>query len=110
MSGSTKMREKPLPRDKAGMLLEDGTPKYNRRLTDKILDAFNQAYKSGELELAQNLRWILNDAESRGQERYMRRQSNQASQAATDWIDSIDKDSNSAVQGTILRRDKPIFK
>lgn len=36
-----------------------GTPKYNRRLSDKILAAFNHAYAVGELEIAAGLREIL---------------------------------------------------
>ena len=36
-----------------------GLPKYNRRLSDKILAAFNHAYAVGELEVAGSLREVL---------------------------------------------------
>jgi hypothetical protein len=36
-----------------------GTPKYNRRLSDKILAAFNHAYAVGEFEVATSLREVL---------------------------------------------------
>jgi len=36
-----------------------GTPKFNRRLSDKILAAFNHAYAVGELEVAASLREVL---------------------------------------------------
>lgn len=36
-----------------------GTPKYNRRLSDKILAAFNHAYAVCELEVAASLREIM---------------------------------------------------
>jgi hypothetical protein len=36
-----------------------GTPKYNRRLSDKILAAFNHAYAVGEMDVAASLREIL---------------------------------------------------
>ena len=36
-----------------------GTPRYNRRLSDKILAAFNHAYAVGEIEVAAGLRGVL---------------------------------------------------
>lgn len=36
-----------------------GTPRYNRRLSDKILAAFNHAYAVGEIEVAAGLREVL---------------------------------------------------
>ena len=42
-----------------------GEPEYNRRLSDKILAAFNHAYSSGEREIAQRLRAILAEVEER---------------------------------------------
>lgn len=110
MPGATETQEKSHLRDNPQVYLEDGTPKYNRRLSDKILAAFNQAYKLGELELAQNLRWILARAELRVQKKFERRQANQASKAAADWIKSIDNDPNPTFQRTQTRRTKPTFK
>jgi hypothetical protein len=51
-----------------------GAPRYNRRLSDKILAAFNHAYAVGEIEIASRLREVLarldNDqAEGEGQRR-----------------------------------------
>jgi hypothetical protein len=51
-----------------------GAPRYNRRLSDKILAAFNHAYAVGEIEIASRLREVLarldNDqAEDEGQRR-----------------------------------------
>ena len=36
-----------------------GLPRYIRRLTDKVLSAFNHAYAVGELEAAERLRDTL---------------------------------------------------
>jgi hypothetical protein len=36
-----------------------GAPRYNRRLSDKILAAFNHAYAVGEIEIASRLREVL---------------------------------------------------
>ncbi len=38
---------------------ETGMPPRNRRLSDKVLAAFNHAYAVGEIEVASNLREIL---------------------------------------------------
>ena len=51
-----------------------GIPRYNRRLSDKILAAFNHAYAVGEIEMASRLREILarldkDQAEGEGQRR-----------------------------------------
>lgn len=42
-----------------------GVPEYSRRLTDKILAAFNHAYSLGETEIAAALREALAAAERR---------------------------------------------
>ncbi len=42
-----------------------GVPEYSRRLTDKILAAFNHAYSLGETEIAAALRDALEAAERR---------------------------------------------
>jgi hypothetical protein len=44
-----------------------GAPGYDRRLSDKILAAFNHAYASGAVKTAQHLKSVLADVE--GQER-----------------------------------------
>ena len=38
---------------------ETGAPSHSRRLSDKVLAAFNHAYAVGEIEVAANLREIL---------------------------------------------------
>lgn len=38
---------------------DTGTPPLNRRLSDKVLAAFNHAYAVGEIDVAANLREIL---------------------------------------------------
>ena len=53
---------------------DTGIPRYNRRLSDKILAAFNHAYAVGEIEMAARLREVLarldkDQAEGDGQRR-----------------------------------------
>lgn len=38
---------------------DTGVPRYNRRLSDKILAAFNHAYAVGEIDVAARLREVL---------------------------------------------------
>ncbi len=38
---------------------DTGLPRYNRRLSDKILAAFNHAYAVGEIEIASRIREVL---------------------------------------------------
>ncbi len=57
-------RSADIPQDvsdkKPDVIDEDiGTPRYNRRLSDKVLAAFNHAYAVGEIEVAASLREIL---------------------------------------------------
>ncbi|MDX1484459.1 MAG: hypothetical protein R3229_08260 [Alphaproteobacteria bacterium] len=42
-----------------------GTPRFNRRLSDKILAAYNHAYAADEAELANKLRVLLEEAEAK---------------------------------------------
>ncbi|MGB8274975.1 MAG: hypothetical protein WCF16_06855 [Alphaproteobacteria bacterium] len=42
-----------------------GVPEYNRRLADKILTAFNHAYATGEIDIAQDLHAALEKLEQR---------------------------------------------
>jgi len=41
-----------------------GVPEYNRRLTDKLLAAFNHAYAVGEREVAKQLHAVLAEVET----------------------------------------------
>ncbi len=42
-----------------------GKPRFDRRLSDKILTAYNHAYACDELELASKLRSLLEEAEGK---------------------------------------------
>ncbi|MGB0572479.1 MAG: hypothetical protein ACPGQM_10520 [Alphaproteobacteria bacterium] len=58
----------------AAIASDTGIPRYNRRLSDKILAAFNHAYAMGEIEIASGIREVLarlDDAvpEGKGQRR-----------------------------------------
>jgi hypothetical protein len=67
-----------------------GLPKYNRRLTDKILAAFNHAYSLGETDLADMLWNSLVAAEKISQREQSRRRPNQAIDLAAKWIAFVD--------------------
>ncbi len=64
-------------------------PRYNRRLTDKVLAAFNHAYAMGEMELARALWECLVTAEKLGQQHH-RRRPNQALDLAAEWVAFVD--------------------
>jgi hypothetical protein len=68
------------------LIVDAGVPEYNRRLTDKILDAFTHAYSIGETEIAQRLRAILVDVEEQGMRRYPGRRGNEAEEQAEYWV------------------------
>lgn len=76
--------------DPNDILLDAGVPRYNRRLTDKILAAFNHAYSSGEVTLARSLWDCLAQAEKVSQQRYTRRRPNQALEMARQWVAFVD--------------------
>lgn len=59
-----------LASEKSAMAGAIGMPRYNRRLGDKILSAFNHAYAVGELEVAGQLREILARLEADRGEKY----------------------------------------
>ena len=45
--------------DAIAIASDTGIPRYNRRLSDKILAAFNHAYAVGEIEIASRIREVL---------------------------------------------------
>ena len=45
--------------DALAITSDTGIPRYNRRLSDKILAAFNHAYAMGEIEIASGIREVL---------------------------------------------------
>lgn len=75
--------------DASEFFIDAGVPRYNRRLTDKILAAFNHAYAMGEMDLARNLWECLVAAEKLGQQ-YQRRRPNQALDLAAEWVAFVD--------------------
>ncbi len=66
-----------------------GKPEYDRRLSDKILTAFNHAYASGAHKVAERLRKVLADVERSDPGRHDRRSASAVSQADL-WIDFIE--------------------
>jgi len=70
----------------AELAVEAGVPEYNRRLSDKILEAFTHAYSIGETEVAKRLRTILVEVEEQGMRRYPGRRGNEAAEQADYWI------------------------
>ena len=63
-----------------------GVPDFNRRLTDKILSAFNHAYSVGEVEIAGQLRATLVNAESKAGGDKFARQTGHAAKQAELWM------------------------
>ncbi len=76
--------------DPSEFFMDAGVPRYNRRLTDKILAAFNHAYAMGEMDLARSLWDCLVAAEKLGREYHQRRRPNQALDLAAEWVAFVD--------------------
>lgn len=76
--------------DASEFFIDAGVPRYNRRLTDKVLAAFNHAYAMGEMELARSLWECLVAAEKLGQMNHGRRRPNQALDLAAEWVAFVD--------------------
>lgn len=76
--------------DASEFFIDAGVPRYNRRLTDKVLAAFNHAYAMGEMDLARNLWDCLVAAEKLGQQQHHRRRPNQALDLAAEWVAFVD--------------------
>jgi len=107
--------------DAAEMFLDVGLPDHNRRLTDKILAAFNHAYSVGQVELAERLRDILAEAERRAQAIRPDRRNDDASRLAGLWMAFVEArnryrdikdgpDSNPAAEGQALEAMKEAYK
>lgn len=67
-----------------------GAPKYDRRLSDKILAAFNHAYAVNELGVAATLRRALEDAEQSLHEMAAERRFSDALSQADLWVEFVD--------------------
>lgn len=77
--------------DDGSELFEDvGVPDFNRRLTDKILSAFNHAYSVGEAEIAEQLRAILINAEGKARGDKPARQTGYAARQAELWMKFVE--------------------
>ena len=69
---------------------ELGTPRFNRRLSDKILAAFTHAYASGEQDVANQLRGALVMSEKNAVAKYTERRQSTAVLAADHWVTFIE--------------------
>jgi hypothetical protein len=67
-----------------------GVPEYDRRLSDKILAAFNHAYATGEHEVAKQLRSVLDDVERGLRGLGKQRRANGAIEDAERWSRFVD--------------------
>ena len=76
--------------DASEFFIDAGVPRYNRRLTDKVLAAFNHAYAMGEMDLARSLWECLVQAEKLSQANHGRRRPNQALDLAAEWVAFVD--------------------
>lgn len=85
--------DKPNGKDEASAITADtGIPRYNRRLSDKILAAFNHAYAVGEIDIAARLREILARLDTHHSERsdQRRRDGAIALSQADLWIEFVE--------------------
>ena len=89
--------------DASEFFTDAGAPRNGRRLTDKVLAAFNHAYAMGEKQLARSLWDCLVRAEKLGQH-FNRRPANEALELAAEWIAFIDaRDRHHAVSRDPMR-------
>ncbi len=68
---------------------EAGIPEYNRRLTDKVLAAFNHAYATGAREIADQLRGVLTNVDRKERALHKERQQTAVGQADL-WIEFVE--------------------
>ncbi len=59
MANSAEFEKPKSGNDTSALAADTGIPRYNRRLSDKILAAFNHAYAVGEIDIAARLREVL---------------------------------------------------
>jgi hypothetical protein len=70
---------------------ETGTPSHSRRLSDKVLAAFNHAYAVGEINVAANLREILAKLERDRVLAHSQRKANPVALSHADlWVDFVE--------------------
>ena len=70
---------------------DTGTPSYSRRLSDKVLAAFNHAYAVGEIDVARNLREILATLETERVLAHSERKANPVALSHADlWVEFVE--------------------
>ena len=70
-----------------GIGADTGIPSHNRRLSDKVLAAFNHAYAVGEIEMATELRRILAKLETQRVLAHSQRKPNTVALSQADlWV------------------------
>jgi hypothetical protein len=70
---------------------ETGVPSYSRRLSDKVLAAFNHAYAVGEIDVAARLREILAKLETERVLSHSQRHANPVALSHADlWVDFVE--------------------
>lgn len=69
---------------------EHGMPAHNRRLSDKVLAAFNHAYAAGELEIAGLLRYALEAASALGPVEDRERRIGDILRQADHWVGFVE--------------------
>jgi hypothetical protein len=70
---------------------ETGAPTHNRRLSDKVLAAFNHAYAVGEIDVAANLREILAKLERERVIAHSQRKANPVALSHADlWVNFVE--------------------
>ena len=84
----------------ASMQTNLGQPEYNRRLSDKLLAAFNHAYATGERDLAKSLRAMLKAVDARHRQAAGVARANSALGEADLWMVFVEaRDRYRAVSG-----------
>ena len=68
---------------------ETGIPEFDRRLTDKVLCAFNHAYATGAREIADQLRGVLTAVDRKERAQHGKRQGTAVGQADL-WINFVE--------------------
>ncbi len=75
--------------DENTLASEAGIPEYNRRLTDKVLCAFNHAYATGAHEIADRLKGVLTEVDRKERAQHGERQQTAVGQADL-WIEFVE--------------------
>jgi hypothetical protein len=74
------------PEEAIALVDTQGKPRYDRRLADKVLAAFNHAYAVGAHDVARSLRDVLASVEAQDPFTVQRRHGHQATEQADHWV------------------------